>query len=162
MRRSISARGSVSGSVMVKSCRDAGMHPCPQARRASPANAALRAGASADEAYDPGLRSATGSRNAFSAVIPHEGWRLSRHKKPDMTDTPDRGTVLALATLIGAGAAMPAFAEGGTREQHMRSMTAIAPDAPKGGMLIGPKMVAIDSIGPMTVFSIIRSTVQLV
>ena len=79
-----------------------------------------------------------------------------------MTDNLDRRALLALGTLMGAGAAMPALAQGGTREQHMRSMIAIAPDAPKVAMLIYPKMVALDLIGPMTVFNIMRWNVQLV
>lgn len=41
-------------------------------------------------------------------------------------------------------------------------MMAIAPDAPKVAMLVHPKMVALDLIGPMTIFSIMRFNVQLV
>lgn len=78
-----------------------------------------------------------------------------------MTDTIDRRALLALGTLMGAGAAMPVLAQE-TREQHMRSMMAIPPDAPKIAMLVYPKMVALDLIGPMTVFNILRCNVQLV
>ena len=79
-----------------------------------------------------------------------------------MFDALDRRTLLALGTLMGAGAAMPALAQGETREQHMRSMMAVAPDAPKVAMLIYPKMAALNLIGPMTVFNIMRWNVQLV
>ena len=79
-----------------------------------------------------------------------------------MTDTLDRRVLLALGTLMGAGAAMPALAQDETREQHMRRMTEIPPDAPKVAMLVYPRMVALDLIGPMTVFNIMRWNVQLV
>lgn len=70
----------------------------------------------------------------------------------------DRRSLLAMA---GLAAAAPALA-GETREEHMKSMMAIAPDAPKVAMLVYPKMVALDLIGPMTVFNIMRWNVQLV
>ena len=79
-----------------------------------------------------------------------------------MNDTLDRRALLALGTLMGAGAAMPAAAQGETREQHMRRMMEIPADAPKVAMLVYPKMVALDLIGPMTVFNIMRWNVQLV
>ena len=58
-----------------------------------------------------------------------------------MIDILDRRALLALGTLMGAGAAMPALAEQETREQHMRRMMEIPPDAPKVAMLVYPKMV---------------------
>ena len=79
-----------------------------------------------------------------------------------MIDVLDRRALLALGTLMGAGAAMPALAQGETREQHMRSMMEIPPDAPRIAMLVYPKMVALDLIGPMTVFNILRCRVDLV
>ena len=78
-----------------------------------------------------------------------------------MSDMIDRRALLALSALAGAGAAMPVYGQE-TREQHMRSMMEIAPDAPKVAMLIYPKMVALDLIGPMTVFNIMRWNIQLV
>ena len=79
-----------------------------------------------------------------------------------MTDILDRRALLALGTLMGAGAAMPALAQEETREQHMKSMGAIPPDAPRVAMLVYPRMVALDLIGPMTVFNILRCRIDLV
>lgn len=79
-----------------------------------------------------------------------------------MTDTLDRRALLALAGLAGAG--LPAFAAAQTDPgaQHMRDMMAIPPDAPKVAMLVYPKMVAQDLIGPMTVLNILRCRIALV
>lgn len=44
----------------------------------------------------------------------------------------------------------------------MHSMMEVPPDAPAVAMLIYPQMVALDLIGPMTVFKIMRFNVQLV
>ena len=44
----------------------------------------------------------------------------------------------------------------------MRDMMAIPADAPKIAMLVYPKMVALDLIGPLTVFNILRCNVMLV
>lgn len=76
----------------------------------------------------------------------------------------DRRQMLALAALGGAAAALPASAQEPTDPgaQHMRDMMAIPPDAPKIAMLIHPKMVALDLIGPLTVFNILRCNVMLV
>ena len=79
-----------------------------------------------------------------------------------MIDVLDRRALLVLGSLMGAGAVTPAVGQEETREQHIRSMMAIAPDAPKVAMLIYPKMVALDLIGPMTVFNIMRWNVHLV
>lgn len=79
-----------------------------------------------------------------------------------MTDTLDRRALLALASLAGAGAALPALAQAMAQAAPARDRMAIAPDAPKIAMLVYPKMVALDLIGPMTVFNILRANVQLV
>ena len=78
-----------------------------------------------------------------------------------MTDTIDRRSLLALGTALAAGASLPAHAQE-TEAQHMRRMMDIPPDAPKVAMLVYPKMVALDLIGPMTVFNILRCKVDLV
>lgn len=44
----------------------------------------------------------------------------------------------------------------------MRSMMEVPPDAPTSAMLVYPQMVALDLIGPVTVFKIMRFNVQLV
>lgn len=83
-----------------------------------------------------------------------------------MTDTLDRRALLALAGLAGAG--LPTFAAAQTDAQtdsgaqHMRDMMAIPPDAPKVAMLVYPKMVAQDLIGPLTVLNILRCRIALV
>ncbi len=81
-----------------------------------------------------------------------------------MPDAIDRRTLLTAASILAAGAAFPmsATAEEQTESNHARAMMAIAPDAPKIAMLVHPKMVALDLIGPMTIFSIMRFNVQLV
>ena len=86
--------------------------------------------------------------------------RLSLVKDPTMTDMLDRRALLALSALASAGAALPAAAQ--TGERPARDPMAIAPDAPKVAMLVYPRMVALDLIGPMTVFNIMRWNVQLV
>ena len=78
-----------------------------------------------------------------------------------MTDVIDRRALLSLTAALAAGAALPAHAQE-TEAQHMKSMMAIPPDAPKIAMLVYPKMVALDLIGPMTVFNILRCRVDLV
>jgi len=76
----------------------------------------------------------------------------------------DRRQMLALAALGGTAAALPASAQTPTDPgaQHMRDMMAIPADAPKIAMLVYPKMVVLDLIGPMTVFNMLRCNVQLV
>ncbi|WP_286154311.1 DJ-1/PfpI family protein [Ochrobactrum vermis] len=49
-----------------------------------------------------------------------------------------------------------------TSSEHLRSMMEVPPGAPKVAMLAYPKMVALDLIGPMTVFKVMRFDVQLV
>lgn len=82
----------------------------------------------------------------------------------DFTAPLDRRQMLALAAIGGAAAALPASAQTSTdpRAQHMRDMMAIPADAPKIAMLVYPKMVALDLIGPLTVFNILRCNVMLV
>lgn len=80
-----------------------------------------------------------------------------------MTDPLDRRALLSLTSLLGAGLALPARAQEETGEQHMaRMMAPPPPDAPRIGMLVHPKMVALDLVGPLTVFTILRCNVQLV
>lgn len=76
----------------------------------------------------------------------------------------DRRTLLALTSILAAGYAVPmvANAEEQSKADHMRGMMATAPDGPKVAMLVHPKMVALDLIGPMTIFNIMRFDVQLV
>ena len=78
-----------------------------------------------------------------------------------MTDNIDRRALLSLTAALAAGAALPAHAQE-TEAQHMKSMMAIPPDAPRIAMLVYPKMVALDLIGPLTVFNILRCRVDLV
>lgn len=82
----------------------------------------------------------------------------------DLTAPFDRRQMLALAALGGAAAAWPASAQTRTdpAAQHMRDMMAIPPGAPRIAMLVYPRMVALDLIGPLTVFTILRCNVQLV
>ena len=82
----------------------------------------------------------------------------------DFTAPLDRRQMLALAAIGGAAAALPASAQTPTDPgaQHMGDMMAIPADAPKIAMLVYPKMVALDLIGPLTVFNILRCNVMLV
>lgn len=70
----------------------------------------------------------------------------------------DRRTMLALAGMAGAAPALAQLPEAVPKRDPM----SIAPDAPKVAMLVYPRMVALDLIGPMTVFNIMRWNVQLV
>ncbi len=79
-----------------------------------------------------------------------------------MTTTIDRRELMAMGTLFAASVALPALSEGRTGAEPVRSMGGVSSDAPKVAMLIHPKMVALDLIGPMTVFNIMRFEVQLV
>jgi putative intracellular protease/amidase len=78
-----------------------------------------------------------------------------------MSDTVERRTVLALGTILAAGMALPAAAQE-TRDEQMARMTDIPADAPIIAMLIHPKMVAQDLIGPLTVFTMLRCRTMLV
>lgn len=82
----------------------------------------------------------------------------------DLTSPFDRRQMLALAALGGAVTALPASAQtpADPGAQHMRDMMAIPADAPKIAMLVYPKMVVLDLVGPMTVFNMLRCNVQLV
>ncbi len=82
----------------------------------------------------------------------------------DLTAPFDRRQMLALAAIGGAAAALPACAQtpASPGAQTMRGMMAIPDDAPKIVMLVHPKMVALDLIGPLTVFNILRCNVMLV
>ena len=82
----------------------------------------------------------------------------------DLTAPFDRRQMLALAALGGATAAAPAFAQVRPHPgaQHMQDMMTIQPDAPTIAMLVHPKMFALDLIGPLTVFNLLRCRVMLV
>lgn len=70
----------------------------------------------------------------------------------------DRRTLMALAALSAVTPAVAQEVSGaGTRDP-------LAPDAnaPKVAMLVYPNMIALDLIGPMTVFKIMRWNIQLV
>lgn len=68
----------------------------------------------------------------------------------------DRRRMLALAALAGlAGTRASAAAEA------PQASRALPPDAPRVLMLVHPRMVALDLIGPLTVFSVLGSHVEL-
>ncbi|CAN2536604.1 Isonitrile+hydratase [Methylocapsa aurea] len=80
-----------------------------------------------------------------------------------MKNTIDRRALMGLAALA---AAAPAFAQDAS-DAHRRVMTSSDPtlpdpNAPKVAMLIYPKMVAIDLIGPLSVFTVARWNIQLI
>lgn len=75
-----------------------------------------------------------------------------------MQDRIDRRRLLALA---GAAAVTPALGQE-KGSAHLHAMMAPDPTAPKVAMLVYPKMVALDLIGPMTVFTIMRWNLQLI
>ncbi|MBP1851916.1 DJ-1/PfpI family protein [Rhizobium halophytocola] len=81
-----------------------------------------------------------------------------------MTQTLDRRTLLTLAAMSTAGlASLPAQdAKAETMQDHMTSMGMVPKDAPRVAMLVYPNMVAMDLIGPMTVFKIMRFNIELV
>ncbi len=74
----------------------------------------------------------------------------------------DRRMFLTLSMLLAANTAVPAMAEDADAKPHMRMMNSLPPDAPKVALMVYPNMVALDLIGPMTVFKIARFDVQLV
>lgn len=80
----------------------------------------------------------------------------------EVRDAIDRRRFLAMAALLAAGSCLPAMAEDQAAQEHMRMMDSLPPDAPTVAMLVYPNMVALDLIGPMTVFRIARFDVQLV
>ncbi|MBN3728323.1 DJ-1/PfpI family protein [Burkholderia sp. Ac-20379] len=80
---------------------------------------------------------------------------------------------LAAATAAGpalasesAAHASPAAADTAASDtaarDHLRMMNTLPPDAPKVAMLIHPQMVALDLVGPLTVFKVARFDTQLV
>lgn len=79
-----------------------------------------------------------------------------------MMSSIDRRVFLTMGALLSAGAALPALAQGDPKQEHMRQMSKIPEDAPKVAMLVYPNMVALDLIGPMTIFNIARFNIHLV
>lgn len=75
-----------------------------------------------------------------------------------MTDL-DRRQLLALAGV--AGMTLPGLAEAQTTPAA-RDPMAVPPDAPVVAILIHPRMVMLDLIGPMTVLNILRCRIHLV
>lgn len=74
-----------------------------------------------------------------------------------MTDAIDRRALLGAGAALAAGAALPIRAQ---PTPHRRPP--VPADAPKVAFLVYPEMVALDLIGPMTVFKVLRCDVQLV
>lgn len=73
----------------------------------------------------------------------------------------ERRAVLTLGAMLAAGTIGPeALAQ--NPSTSAQAMPEIPPNAPKVAMLVYPKMVALDLIGPMTIFNILRFNVQLV
>lgn len=79
-----------------------------------------------------------------------------------VTNSIDRRAFLNMTTLLAALTSLPAQAADMEGQNHMRMMSSIPADAPKVAILIYPQMVALDLIGPLTVFKIARFDVQLV
>lgn len=79
-----------------------------------------------------------------------------------MNDGMNRRTFIIELAALGAFAAMPATSAQEAKENHINAMMAPDPDAPKVSMLIYPNMIALDLIGPMTVFKIMRWNMQLI
>lgn len=74
----------------------------------------------------------------------------------------DRRTfMIELAALAALTTVPPALGEE-TRASHLHSMMASNPNAPKVSMLVYPDMIALDLIGPMTVFKIMGWNMQLI
>jgi putative intracellular protease/amidase len=74
----------------------------------------------------------------------------------------DRRSMLALGLSLSAGFIGPALADEKAKSEHMKTMMEIPAGAPTVAMLIYPKMVAQDLIGPLTIFRIMRLNVHLV
>lgn len=79
-----------------------------------------------------------------------------------MTNPVDRRVFLTMGAVLSAGAVLPAVGQTGSGQEHVKQMSKIPENAPKVGMLIYPKMVALDLIGPMTIFHIARFNIHLV
>jgi cyclohexyl-isocyanide hydratase len=76
----------------------------------------------------------------------------------------DRRTFMKAGTAIAASGSVTAIAQAPSHEaaDHMRMMNTLPADAPKVAMLIYPQMVALDLVGPMTVFNVARFDTRLV
>lgn len=74
----------------------------------------------------------------------------------------DRRAFLGLSGLLAIGAALPASAQQPGADAHLHAMAAKAADAPTVAMLVYPKMVLLDLVGPMTIFRVMGFDVQLV
>lgn len=79
-----------------------------------------------------------------------------------MTINLNRRDVIALTAMAAAGQSLPTQAQDRESSTHFRRMMRIPADAPKIGMLVYPRMVALDLMGSMTVFNIMRGNVQLI
>lgn len=83
-------------------------------------------------------------------------------KEAAVSDMIDRRQILAMAGILATTQAITtSVASADTQPKH-HAMMAPPADAPKVAMLVYPKMVALDLLGPMTVFNIMRFNVELV
>ena len=73
----------------------------------------------------------------------------------------DRRAFMELTALTALAAVTPALGEE-THASHLQSMMAPDPTAPKVAILVYPHMIALDLIGPMSVFKIMRWNMQLI
>ncbi|MDK4219014.1 DJ-1/PfpI family protein [Pantoea agglomerans] len=77
-----------------------------------------------------------------------------------------RRNLIMLGNLLTLGSALPveALAKDShrTHSEHMQTMNSIPADAPTVGILVYPQMVALDLIGPLTVFKISHFNSQLI
>jgi cyclohexyl-isocyanide hydratase len=76
-------------------------------------------------------------------------------------ETVDRRAVLALGALLAAGSTAPALAADKAAANPARGGD-LPPDAPKVAMLVYPRMVPLDLIGPLTIFNLAGFDVRLV
>lgn len=79
-----------------------------------------------------------------------------------MINSIDRRKLLALTSLMTLSQLIPAHAQDKAAPHSHEAMMRPVEGAPKIAMLIYPKMVALDLIGPMTVFKIMRFNIELV
>ncbi|WP_109481308.1 DJ-1/PfpI family protein [Paraburkholderia sp. C35] len=76
----------------------------------------------------------------------------------------DRRTFIKASTVLTASQSISATAQqhDDAAAAHMRMMNTLPPDAPKIAMLIYPQMVAMDLVGPLTIFNVARFDTRLV
>lgn len=79
-----------------------------------------------------------------------------------METSTDRRSLMALGTLLATGLSLSACANHHELQALPRMIDRTPPGAPKVAMLVYPHMVALDLIGPLTIFKLARYDVQLV